>query len=124
VAAFSSIDLFYELDERRRGSMEVDYGVWWRWANDTYRITWVAETGELIAVRLGPLRAQRMIQIAAHAFVDILAGGEPMQVYVLAVIDDRDQVERALEGWAEVCGEQGSLGWVAERVRGLREAPV
>jgi hypothetical protein len=119
MSAFSSLDLFYELDERRRRSPELDFGVWWRWGNDHYRLTWVDATGELIAVRMGAPRFDRMIQVATHGFLafDVAASGEPMQVYVLAVISFRAQVEQLLDGWAEVCGEPGSMGWVAERLR-------
>jgi hypothetical protein len=127
VSAFSSLDLFYELDERRRRSAELDFGVWWRVGDDVYRVTWVDETGELIAVRLGRGRVDRTIKVATHAsgipgLFGFTVAGEPMEVYVLGRIRVRDQVEQLLAGWAEVCGEPESLGWVIDRLRTLEGA--
>lgn len=116
MSAFSDLDRFYELDERRRRSPEVDYGVWWRWHGCNYRITWVEATGELIAVRLGPTQVRRIGGVSHADGLLALFAGEPMDVYVLATLADRDTAERVLEGWADACGQPDSLAWVARRL--------
>jgi hypothetical protein len=124
VSAFSSLDVYYESDERRRRSREIDFGVWWKLGAETFRVTWVEATGELIAVRLGPGRGGRgLIKIVTHEAGPALLlgqgavnlGGEPMEVYELAVIPDEDEVEGLLAGWAEVCDEPNSLAWIVGR---------
>jgi hypothetical protein len=48
-------DAFYAADERRKHSAEADFGS--RWRDDTgasWRISWLHDTGEIYAVRLGP----------------------------------------------------------------------
>lgn len=99
---FSTLEAFYA-DERRAGSGEVDFGVWWtlpeqRWPN--WRVSWVRDTGEVYAVaqtrEKGPVVAR---------------GGLP----------SREYVEAALESWTEHCGRSGGLGWLWER---LADFPV
>jgi hypothetical protein len=111
VKAFSSLDLFYE---RRRRSAEIDYGACWRWGDYHYQVSWLEQTGELIAIRLGPTRLARRVAFDVDGF-----GGEPMRVYVIAVIPDRDVVDALLDGWLDTCGLPGSLGWLTDRVHGL-----
>ncbi len=87
-------------------SAERDVGLWWREGTDgpLHRAAWVAETGELYLVRLGaPERG----------------GGA---VEVLATIADRDQMEDALHGWREQCGEPRSLAWLRARAARLDSA--
>jgi hypothetical protein len=146
---YSSVEAFYAADERRRRSPELDFGVWWRAAGVVYRLTWVDATGELVAVQLTPARtvsfhvledelervylpreyAERVELVAetmaAATFGVAVIGGDPGELTVLGVVRERAVVERLLEGWAEVCGEDNSLAWVVERVRraGL-EAPA
>ena len=125
MSAYSSLDLYYELDERRRRSPELDFGVVWRFEGGNYRLTWVVETGELIAVHLWPVRRiDRTIRIATHADGLEAFAGEPMEVYVLLVVSSREVVEQLLEGWADACWGDDSLLWVVDRVRAQRESPA
>ena len=110
MSAFSSIETFYALDERRRRSRELDYGVWWRWQGSTFRVTLVEATGELIAVQLSAPTVRSL------PFGLALVGGEPLRVLVLAIVDGEELAEQLLDGWAEICGRPDSLGWIAERV--------
>jgi hypothetical protein len=107
---YSSLDAYYAGDEHRRRSRELDFGVWWRWHQQVYRITFVEATGELIAVQLSAPT------VRAVPFGLAMIGGDPMRVYVLAIIDGEDRAEQLLDGWAEVCGHPDSLEWVAGRV--------
>ncbi len=97
---YESLARFYNTDERRVRSRELDVGLWWREDADgpLHRAAWVSDTGELYLVRLGP---------AAEG------GGH---VEVLARVDDRELLDCVLDGWRERCGEPGSLGWLRERV--------
>jgi len=103
---------FYNDDERRINSRELDVGLWWREGDSgcLHRAAWVSETGELYLVRLGPTGE---------------GGG---RVEVLASGTERGRLDRVLEGWRERCGEPGSLAWLRERAARLnvrtRVAPV
>ncbi len=96
---YESLARFYNADERRVRSRELDVGLWWREAADgpLHRAAWVSDTGELYLVRLGP---------AADG------GG---RVEVLARVEDRELLEGVLDGWRERCGEPRSLQWLRER---------
>ena len=98
--SYRSLARFYSADQRRIASRELDFGLWWRDEAPAplYRAAWVSDTGELYLARLGP-------SVTAGAAVE-----------VLAVLEDREQLESALCGWRERCGEPRSLRWLRERV--------
>jgi hypothetical protein len=97
---YSSLAGFYAADDRRIHSRERDVGLWWREQADgpLHRAAWVADTGELYLVRLGPADD---------------GGG---QVEVLATVPDGERLGEVLAGWRERCGEPRSLSWLRERV--------
>lgn len=111
---------FYEADPRRRASDEVTFGDTWTRTSDphaTYRLLWVADTGELYTVREphpGGLLARYLDQL----HLDQADVGE-LVVDVLTTLPDRDTVERALAGWHEAMAEPDSIGWVTTRVATL-----
>jgi hypothetical protein len=96
---YDSLARFYNGDERRIRSRELDVGLWWRDAVEgpLHRAAWISDTGELYLVRLGP---------AAEG------GG---RVEVLASVESLELLERVLVGWRERCGEPQSLAWLRER---------
>ncbi len=96
---YDSLASFYNADERRIRSRELDVGLWWREAIDgpLHRAAWVSETGELYLVRLGPATD---------------GGG---RVEVLASVADGELLERALAGWRQHCGQPQSLTWLRAR---------
>jgi hypothetical protein len=96
---YRSLANFYNADPRRIHSRELDVGLWWREDAEgpLHRAAWISDTGELYLVRLGP---------------DAEGGG---RVEVLATVENRDRLERVLEGWREHCGEPRSLTWLRER---------
>lgn len=116
MSAFSSVEAFYRADERRRRSREYDYGVWWRKGATTYRITWVVDTGELIAVRMGPHRTSAPIRIAPAEVGIAMLAGDPLDVTVLAIVADEVVVERLLDGWDDACMGPDSIDWIAGRL--------
>jgi hypothetical protein len=101
---YDSLARFYNDDERRVRSREVDVGLWWREDGEgpLHRAAWVADTGEMYLVRLGE---------------PVDGGGE---VELLARVGSRERLERALEGWREQCGMPRSLSWLRGRARRLR----
>jgi hypothetical protein len=96
---YDSLARFYNADERRVRSRELDVGLWWREEVDgpLHRAAWVSDTGELYLVRLGPADD---------------GGG---LVEVLARVEDRALLDGVLDGWRERCGEPRSLEWLRER---------
>jgi hypothetical protein len=102
-AHYPSLASFYKADTRRLRSRERDIGLWWRddVGGPLHRAAWVADTGELYLVRLGPPDE---------------GGGE---VEVLAIVRDRASLERTLSGWRERCGERRSLRWLRARAASL-----
>jgi hypothetical protein len=92
-AGWPDIDHFYDADERRLLSGEVDFGVQWRGAVSfpNFQLSWIVDTGEL--------------------YLRKLPDG---QLTVIAVIEDRDELERSLKGWAKACGPVGSLQWLLD----------
>jgi hypothetical protein len=103
---YDSLARFYNADERRLRSRELDVGLWWRESLDgaLHRAAWVSDTGELYLVRLGPATD---------------GGG---RVEVLATVQDRELLEGLLEGWRERCGEPQSLSWLRQRAQLRRSA--
>jgi hypothetical protein len=119
---YADVEAFYAADERRRRSGEVDFGVWWRHGRRIYRISWVAVTGELIAVQLSPPTVQPFSFGAEPAGLSrgglgvVVYGGEARTVSVLARIDTEAELEQILDGWAEVCGAEDSLVWIRRQL--------
>jgi hypothetical protein len=129
---YDDLDTFFRarsVPQRPDGSWledSYDYGVWWRDdEGGVYRLTWIgprlrdpSRSGELYLVRLdGPRRAE----IAPG--VDLIAAGDDTgRVEMLCRVppvgreDAADEnVEALLEGWADVCGEVGSVRWLRDR---------
>lgn len=104
---FRSLRSFYVADPRRIGSRERDVGTWWRVGahGPVYRAAWLEETGELYAARLAP------------------AGDVDGEVQLLGRAGDRDELERTLEGWRDVCHQPDSMTWLRHRAASL-EQPV
>jgi hypothetical protein len=103
---YDSLARFYNADQRRARSRELDVGLWWREGRDgaLHRAAWVADTGELYLVRLG----------------DPADGGG--EVELLAHGASRELLERALDGWREQCGAPRSLAWLRRMAALLRRS--
>lgn len=96
---FVAVGEFYDLDQRRERSRELDFGMLWQGeSGPSWRLSWVRETGELVLV--------------AQTSRNELEQGPAV---CLAVIPTEQQVESELAGWAEACNGSGSLRWLDER---------
>jgi hypothetical protein len=100
---YRSLSSFYLADPRRVGSHERDLGLWWKVGlhGPTYRAAWVRETGELHAERLGMPKE--------HGEIHVLGRGND------------EQLEGALDGWAEICPLPDSMTWLRHRAMSLAQ---
>jgi hypothetical protein len=110
------IEQFYSADERRRRSVEVEFGNnWFDAKGNRYELSWVEDTGELYA----------MLELIPEAdswtpFGDIEvedAKVDTLLVTVLGTVPTRDEVEALLEGWAEHMAGPDGVHWVADRLQ-------
>jgi hypothetical protein len=103
---YLSLGAFYASDPARRHSRERDVGLFWRSRQGpTYRAAWVRDTGEL------------------YLFQHALGGRGGGSVHLLAPPLSERELERRLVGWEDVCGREGSLEWLLERMAGEPRDP-
>lgn len=91
---------YVRIGKIRARSGEVDFGVWWRDGKQypTYRVSWVEATGELYAEEQPGYPTNEMARII-----------------VFGKAEGRENIERVMKGWAEICGAIDSLNWVRSR---------
>jgi hypothetical protein len=109
---------FYDRDERRRASAEIEFGTEWL-HHDGVRIelSWIEDTGELYVMREPPPPGWEDPFGGIHTKVDD-APVEGMEVIVLGTVTDRAELEKILEGWQDVVGSPDSAHWLVERLDG------
>jgi len=93
---------FIAADERRRpgfagGGTQCDFGVWWRGPGGGHRLTWIKDTGELVAIAPGCGR------------------GEEGAVEIIARIPSEAETEHRLRDWPYATHD---LRWVRRRAHG------
>ncbi len=110
------IEEFYSADERRRQSVEIEFGNNWFDVNgNRYELSWVEDTGELYA----------MLELNPGAgswtpFGDVevkVSNVGSLIVTVLGTIATRDEVEELLAGWADHMAQSDGVHWVADRLQ-------
>lgn len=110
------IEEFYNSDERRRRSREVELGTnWFDAKGNRYELSWVEDTGELYT----------MLELTPEAesftpFGDIEVDNLPVDrilVMVVGYIATLPEVEGVLAGWPEHMTHPDGISWVAERLR-------
>jgi hypothetical protein len=108
-----SIDDFYDADERRRESMEYEFGSQWTdESGNEYELSWVATTGELY------LMASPEALPLTSPFGDYWVGSEPvdeLSVIVISQVATHDELESRLDGWETAIEQPNSLRWLTER---------
>ena len=96
------IDEFYEQDPRRQASDEIAFGLEWYEQGLRYEVAWIADTGE-VYIMAEPSGREKVTT-------------ESVTVEVVGVIDGRDAVTAALDGWQQAMSEPDGLAWVRARV--------
>lgn len=108
---FVSLEEFYSADERRRHSGEADYGIYWwdglQGHSDTWRVSAVAQTGEIYA------ELEHVLREPYPEFAPVVLLG----TFEIQGADyPYEDADRILAGWNLKCGESSSLQWVLDRV--------
>lgn len=115
------LEAFYDADERRRSSAELEFGTEW---TDSYgvrhELSWVEDTGELYVLR-EPVPDQWLdpfggIHVSGSHRTDEVEV-EGMTVSVVGVVPTREEVERILSGWEDAMGATDSVAWLVDRLR-------
>jgi hypothetical protein len=107
------IEQFYDEDPRRQTSDEIEFGRdWYDEHHVRHEISWVADTGELYAMREPDAKAKR------DSDGDESGGDSPntIAVEILGIVPDRAEVDRRLAGWQDAMTAPNSLSWVRERL--------
>jgi hypothetical protein len=115
------IEEFYDADERRRRSPELELGQDWHDHNGVrYELNWVEDTGELYVMRepyafesIDPFGA---IHVAGTHGVDE-AEVQGMTVSVVGTVATRQALEEAVDGWQSAMGAVDSVAWLVDRLR-------
>jgi hypothetical protein len=113
------IEQFYDADPRRRLSEEIEFGRDWSDGSGVRsEISWVADTGELYAMREPD--APINMDPVGDEFVESLPT-ESVTVEVLGTVVGREAVDQLLQGWEDEMVKPDSLNWVRQRVAHLTE---
>jgi hypothetical protein len=109
------IEEFYEADERRRRSEELELGTEWHDREGVqYEVSWVADTGELYVMR------EPLTRMVEDPFGDVFSGSTPLEGLTVAVvgwIPDRDRMEAVMVGWQDAMVGPDGVSWLATRLR-------
>lgn len=101
-------EAFYDGDTRRPPSREIDLGN--RWCGHEirpwWRVSYLAATGELIAVRLDPPGEHPVANAPA-----------PLAVLLLGWFPSAEECEQALAGWQARQNHPNGIAWVRQQVR-------
>ncbi len=115
------IEEFYDADERRRASAEIEFGRDWRDQSGVrYELNWVEDTGELYVLRepvphewldpFGGIHAQGTHEVDSQEV-------EGMTVSVVGTVDSKAGIEEILDGWVQVVEKPDSVAWLVDRLR-------
>lgn len=123
-----NIEEFYDQDERRRRSAEIELGTEWHdRAGARYELSWVADTGELYVMREPgmPLETDPFGDVFPAHLIGSAMPVTDLTVAVVGHIGDQDRLEEVLRGWEDAMGTENSIDWLAERLRaeGIGRAP-
>ncbi len=107
------LEAFYEADERRRASVEIELGRDWHDASGTrYELSWIEDTGELYAMR--EPQAEGAVVDPWGDWIAASLPTEALTVRVLGHLPTRAALEEVLAGWEDAMGQPNSIGWVLE----------
>ncbi len=112
------IEEFYEADERRRRSAEIEFGLDWHDAHEIrYELNWVQDTGELYVMREPPPHEWGDPTGGIHVDVGPNAPLDGMTVAVIGHVATRPELERILAGWEAAMAQPNSTEWLSEHLK-------
>lgn len=129
IEIYPSLADFYNANPARQRSPELDFGVMWRAAGRSHpqwRISYVDLTGELYAYELGAAgsSALEVLERLPLRPCEACAGTGGPDFGACHRCGgtgfSRLAVDAVLAGWADVCGDEGSLEWARRRAAGER----
>jgi hypothetical protein len=110
------IEEFYDGDARRRPSAELELGREWHDNHGVnYELNYIEDTGELYVMQEPP----------PHEWEDPFGGihlsgkhyEDKLMVRVVAKFESVDALHQAIAGWQDKMSSDGSVEWLAERLR-------
>jgi hypothetical protein len=109
-----NIEEFYDQDERRRESKEIELGSSWTdAAGRRFELSYVVNTGEVY------LMSAPDTEMIEDPFGDIAVQHEPvtaLTVDVIAHVPSADELHLALEGWEDAMAAPSSVEWLGSRL--------
>jgi len=112
------IGQFYDADDRRRQSAEIELGTEWHDSHGVrYELNWIEDTGELYVMREPPPPAWEdpfgdvFIQTGDRAPIT------GMTVAVIGHVGTQEELDRILSGWEAAMDAPDSVRWLADRLR-------
>ncbi|HTD50363.1 MAG TPA: hypothetical protein VK771_07185 [Acidimicrobiia bacterium] len=107
------IEEFYTQDERRRHSVELEFGRDWNDSDGRVGVSWVQDTGEVYVMRepnagvwgdgAGDMYARH---VSEHA----------LGVEVLGTVAGRDAIQAVMSGWEAAMVSPDGLAWLRDRI--------
>jgi len=107
------LEAFYEADERRRHSQELEFGRDWADESGRCEVSWVADTGELYLMR------EPAANVVGDAFGDMVVqhvSEHQLGVEVLGVIEGVAAIEAVMSGWDDAMTRPDGIAWLRDRV--------
>jgi hypothetical protein len=108
------IEEFYDADERRRKSAELEFGRDWSDASGRCGVSWIEDTGEVYVMRepLGQVTGSgagdlELVNVDEHE----------LGVEVLGVVMGRSAVESVMSGWEQKMSDVDGIAWLRDRVQ-------
>jgi hypothetical protein len=112
------IGQFYDADERRRQSAEVELGTEWRDGHGVrYELNWIEDTGELYVMMEPPPPEWEDPFGGIYVQTGDRASVSGMTVHVIARMESHERLEQVMDGWQAAMESQDSVGWLADRLR-------
>lgn len=112
-----NIEEFYDADERRRESQELELGSDWSDATGRrYDLGYVVATGELY------LMAAPVAEVYEDTFGDtgvIPEQVDELSVEILGIVPTTDEMHTLLEGWQSAMSTRGSVEWLRSKLRNV-----
>ena len=110
-----NIEQFYDENEKRRDSAEVEFGTQWTDVRGyLYRLSWIESTGELYLMA-GPYG--RVIE--EPILGETLGYSEPIEALTIQLISNfatLEAVEGSLLGWQAMMDETNSIVWLESQL--------